>query len=132
MKTRIMVGLTVLALVLPMMGCGRSTGPVPTATTETTVVTEGSVGTPTGQAAEFAYASAESQGLSAEAVQGLAVEVQGYFDDGLIVGAELVVIQNRHVVLHEAIGWKDREDGAPMESRVGGVDSCLVGPVVKR
>jgi CubicO group peptidase (beta-lactamase class C family) len=112
MRTRVILALTVLTLVLPVMACGQSTSPVPNATGD---ASEATVGSPTVQATDFAPASAESQGLSAEAVQGLASEVQGYFDDGLIVGAELVVIKNRRVVLHEAIGWKDREDGAPME-----------------
>jgi CubicO group peptidase (beta-lactamase class C family) len=112
MRIRVILALTVLTLILPVMACGRSTSAVPNATGATS---EASPGSPTMQATEFAPASAESQGLSAEAIQGLASEVQGYFDDGLIVGAELVVIKNRRVVLHEAIGWKDREDGAPME-----------------
>jgi len=33
----------------------------------------------------------------------------------MIVGAEMVVIKNRRIVLHEAVGWKDRDDEIPME-----------------
>jgi putative CocE/NonD family hydrolase len=52
---------------------------------------------------------------SAAAADELVPIVQGYVDDGLIVGAELVVIDRRKVVLHEAFGWRDREDELPME-----------------
>jgi hypothetical protein len=45
--------------------------------------------------AVFAYSSAESLGLSPDALGTLAAEVRGYFEDGLVVGAELVVIENR-------------------------------------
>ena len=33
----------------------------------------------------------------------------------MIVGAELVVIKNRNIVLHEVFGWKDRENKIPLE-----------------
>ncbi len=64
--------------------------------------------------AAFSYASPESQGLSSEALGQLADAVRGYFEQDMIVGAELVVVKNRRVVLHEAIGWKDREEEIPM------------------
>ena len=53
--------------------------------------------------------------MSNESVAELADIVQRYFDDEEIVGAELVVIKNRKVVLHEVFGWKDREGEIPME-----------------
>ena len=65
--------------------------------------------------AEFSYASPASQGLSNESVAELAEIVRGYFEDEQIVGAELVVIKNRRIVLHEVVGWKDRENEVPME-----------------
>jgi len=64
--------------------------------------------------AAFSYASPESQGLSSEALGQLAEAVRGYFERDMIVGAELVVVQNRRIVLHETIGWKDREEETPM------------------
>jgi CubicO group peptidase (beta-lactamase class C family) len=64
--------------------------------------------------AAFSYASPESQGLSSQALDQLAEVVRGYFEQDMIVGAELVVVKNRRVVLHEAIGWKDREEQIPM------------------
>jgi CubicO group peptidase (beta-lactamase class C family) len=70
---------------------------------------------PTPEAPVFAYASPESQGISNESVAGLVDAVQSYLDEELIVGAELVVIKNRKIVLHEAVGWNDRESEIPME-----------------
>ena len=63
----------------------------------------------------FAYATPESQGLSNESIAALAETVHIYFDEELIVGAELVVIKNRKIVLHETVGWNDRENELPME-----------------
>jgi CubicO group peptidase (beta-lactamase class C family) len=70
---------------------------------------------PTPEAPVFSYASPESQGISNESVAGLVDAVQSYFDEELIVGAELVVIKNRKIVLHEVVGWSDRENEIPME-----------------
>ena len=70
---------------------------------------------PTPEAPFFSYASPESQGISNESVGGLVDAVQSYLDEELIVGAELVVIKNRKIVLHEAVGWNDRESEIPME-----------------
>jgi len=64
---------------------------------------------------EFTYASPESQGLSNETLTKLTETVRGYLDEETIVGAELVVIKNRYIVLHEVVGWKDRENEVPME-----------------
>jgi CubicO group peptidase (beta-lactamase class C family) len=41
--------------------------------------------------------------------------VRGYVEGDKIVGAELLVIKNRQVVLHKAVGWKDRGDEIPLE-----------------
>ena len=70
---------------------------------------------PTPEAPVFSYASPESQGISNESVTELADTVRGYFDEELIVGAELVVIKNRRIVLHEVVGWNDRENETSME-----------------
>ena len=63
----------------------------------------------------FTYASPESQGLENETLTGLSETVQGFVDDDEIVGAELVIIKNNYIVLHEAFGWKDKENELPME-----------------
>jgi CubicO group peptidase (beta-lactamase class C family) len=71
--------------------------------------------TPTPEVPMFSYASPESQGISNETVTELVDIVQSYFDEELIVEAELVVIKNRKIVLHEVFGWNDRENEIPME-----------------
>jgi len=65
----------------------------------------------------FPPASAESQGLSKEALDTLCREVQGFLEDQRMVGAELLVIKNRRTVLHEVFGWRDIEGDrkTPME-----------------
>ena len=70
---------------------------------------------PTPGMLEFPYASPESQGLSNETLTKLTETIRGYVDEEMIVGAEFVVIKNRHIVLHEVAGWKDRENEVPME-----------------
>jgi CubicO group peptidase (beta-lactamase class C family) len=70
---------------------------------------------PTSEVPVFSYASPESQEMSAESVEELADAVQNYFDEEQIVGAELVVIKNHKIVLHEVVGWNDRENEIPME-----------------
>jgi len=63
----------------------------------------------------FSYVTPESQNMSSEALQQLTGIVQGYVDNERIVGAELMVLKNRYIVLHEVFGWKDRESEVPME-----------------
>lgn len=70
---------------------------------------------PTSGMPEFTYVSPDSQGMSNETLTKLAETVRGYLDEEMIVGAELVVIKNRNIVLHEVVGWKDREREVPME-----------------
>jgi CubicO group peptidase (beta-lactamase class C family) len=69
---------------------------------------------PTPEVPDFSYASPESQGISNETVAELSEIVQGYFDEEMIVGAEIVVIKNRMIVLHDVVGWFDREEEIPM------------------
>lgn len=57
----------------------------------------------------FPSATPESQGISANSLDKLKNIVKGYYTDGQIVGAELLIIKNRHTVLHETFGWLDRE-----------------------
>jgi len=62
----------------------------------------------------FSYVSPESQNMSPEALRELADIVQEYLDEERIVGAELMVLKNRYIVLHEVFGWNDRENKVPM------------------
>lgn len=63
----------------------------------------------------FTKATPESQGLSTKSLEHLAAEVKGFVRQDKIVGAELLVVKNRRVVLHEAHGMKDKERGAAMQ-----------------
>ena len=64
---------------------------------------------------KYPPATPESQGISSEALQKIKDIIQGYLEADQIVGAELLVIKNRHTILHEAFGWKDKEDELKME-----------------
>jgi CubicO group peptidase (beta-lactamase class C family) len=66
-------------------------------------------------AGTLAYATAESAGVDAAA---LAAAVQLYrdaVDSGDLPGVVLLVARRGSIVLHEALGWRDREAGLPME-----------------
>jgi len=110
-------------LLLALTACGQEATPEPaTATpidepTPTAAPTDEPTPAPTAtpEPVALSYAAPESQGISPEALEQLAAIARGYFEDGLIVGAELVVIKDRRTVLHEAIGWKDQDTEAPME-----------------
>jgi len=109
----------VIALALLLSGCAvpaaSSNDPASAATVDltarptatTTVATPPDPGVT--EAAAFSYSSPESQEIPPEAVQALAEIVSGYVQDDKVVGAELMVLKNRRIVLHEAFGWQDRE-----------------------
>ena len=63
----------------------------------------------------FPEADPESVDIPARALELLAARVQALVDNEEIVGGELIVIKNRHTVLREAFGWKDREAEKPLE-----------------
>jgi CubicO group peptidase (beta-lactamase class C family) len=71
--------------------------------------------TPWTRPGAFSYATPESQGMSADALEELADIVSTYLDEGRIVGAELMVLKNRYIVMHEVFGWRDRESDVSME-----------------
>jgi CubicO group peptidase (beta-lactamase class C family) len=68
----------------------------------------------TSSAGDFTDASPESQGISPEALRELGEIVSGYVRDDKVVGAELMVLKNRRIVLHEVFGWLDRDEGLTM------------------
>jgi CubicO group peptidase (beta-lactamase class C family) len=63
----------------------------------------------------FPVARPEAVGVAPEALEGLAGVVRGWVEDGSVVGAELLVVQDRRTVLHRAWGWKDREQQLALE-----------------
>ncbi len=65
--------------------------------------------------APFPPSTALAEGLSPEALGRLDAMVQGFVDDGEIIGAELMVLKNGRTVLHEGYGLGSREDETPLE-----------------
>ena len=61
----------------------------------------------------FPTATAESQGIASAALTEIQAEVESYVERDLIVGGELLIIQNRRTVLHETFGFADREREQP-------------------
>ncbi|UCC84736.1 MAG: beta-lactamase family protein, partial [Gemmatimonadota bacterium] len=62
----------------------------------------------------FSYAKTEEVGISSATLQGLVRLVVDWVSDGEIIGAEFVLVKDRKIVLHEAIGWNDVERGFPL------------------
>lgn len=69
----------------------------------------------TAQEAPFPPSTPIAEGLSPEGVAGLSDLIQGFADDGDIVGGELLVIKNGRTVLHKGYGWRDRDEKVAME-----------------
>ena len=63
----------------------------------------------------FPQASPEVVGERSAALAALAATVTRFVEEEAIVGAELLVLEGRHVLLHEAFGWRDREEQLPMQ-----------------
>lgn len=63
----------------------------------------------------FEYTTPEIQGIPSISLTALTEEVKKYYEEESITGAELVVIKNNDIILHEAFGWKDRENNEPMK-----------------
>lgn len=100
MDRYILVGLTAFMISLAS-GCNILT-PVPRATSFPAT-------------SAFSYARPEDVGLSSCKIESLADRVYKWVKQGKIVGAEVVVIKNGKIVLHEASGWSDRERRIPLE-----------------
>jgi len=64
---------------------------------------------------ELASATLEAQVLSTKSLKKLAEIVEGFIKNDYIVGAELLVIKKRNVLLHEVFGWRDKEENLLME-----------------
>ncbi|MEM8486573.1 MAG: serine hydrolase domain-containing protein [Bacteroidota bacterium] len=64
--------------------------------------------------APYPYANAEDVGLDTETLQALSDTTLKWISEDQIVGAELLVIKDGHIILHEAMGWSDREANIPL------------------
>lgn len=82
----------------------------------------------------FPYAHAKDVGLSSSDVEGLGDQIHRWVKEGRIVGAEVMLVKNRRIVLHEATGWSDRERQIPLERnsiyRIRSMTKPIVGTAV--
>ena len=67
------------------------------------------------QAVEFSAISAQRAGFSPEKLSGLPELLEVYVAEDRIPGAVLLVLKDGRVLLHEAVGYQDREAGIPMQ-----------------
>ena len=84
----------------------------------------------------FTFASPESQGMENETLIYLQEIVQGFVDSEEIVGAELVIIKNKNIILHEAFGWKDKENKTHLEKNtvynLRSMTKPIIGTAIQR
>jgi len=67
------------------------------------------------QTERFPASTPLEEGLSPAVIEDLSALVQGFVDDGEIVGGELLVIKNGRSVLHRAYGLRDSETKEKLE-----------------
>ena len=65
--------------------------------------------------APFTYSSPEQVGWESGKLQPLIDTVDSFVTQGKVMGAELVVIKDDKIIIHEASGWNDKENGLPLE-----------------
>jgi CubicO group peptidase (beta-lactamase class C family) len=54
-------------------------------------------------------------GLDAAVLQAFTDDLYEWVEGGRLVGAELLVVKDRQIAWHAAVGWSDRERGLPLE-----------------
>lgn len=62
----------------------------------------------------FRYGSPEQVGASAPGLAGLSVQLADWVREGAIVGGEILVIKGDRILLHDVVGWSDRDAGVPL------------------
>ena len=65
--------------------------------------------------APFPYVDAAEVGLDANKLAALADSTLAWVARDRIVGAEILIVKDRTIVLHETIGWSDREARLPLQ-----------------
>ena len=53
----------------------------------------------------FPYATPGESGLSSEAVDGLLATARRWVEEGDVVGAEILLMKDRRIVLHQTVRW---------------------------
>lgn len=64
----------------------------------------------------FTIGEADDQTGNTEKFDNILQLIHDWVEDGEIVGAQLLVIENRNILIHESYGWMDREMDMPMEN----------------
>ena len=67
------------------------------------------------QAHTLSYGEPEDAGMSSAVLSGALGLYEEAVERGDLVGAVVLVARKGRIVLHEAVGWKDKERGLPME-----------------
>lgn len=63
----------------------------------------------------FPVVSPQEVGVSPDRLRELVGLVEGWVGNGEIVGAEMLIVKDRKTILHETVGWSDREEGLALE-----------------
>ena len=67
------------------------------------------------EAQTLSYGAPEDVGMSAAVLTGALGVYEEAIERGELVGAVVLVARRGRIVLHEALGWRDKEQGLPME-----------------
>ena len=92
------------------------------------------VGLQAQDSAHFPRTTPESVGLTSSGLATITDQMKQWLDEGQLVGAEILIVKNRSIVLHEVVGWKDREKQIAWErntiSRIRSMTKPFVGTAV--
>ena len=67
------------------------------------------------EAQTLSYGSPEDVGMSSSVLRGALGVYEEAVERGDLVGAVVLVARQGRIVLHEGLGWRDKEQGLPME-----------------
>lgn len=67
------------------------------------------------EAQTLSYGSPEDVGMSSSVLRGALGVYEEAIERGDLVGAVVLVARQGRIVLHEGLGWRDKEQGLPME-----------------
>jgi CubicO group peptidase (beta-lactamase class C family) len=83
---------------------------------------------------EFPIVKSESVGVESRKLDTISNALKKWFVDGEIVGGEILIIKNQKTILHESIGWRDREDEESFSNnticRIRSMTKPIIGTVI--
>lgn len=86
--------------------------------------------------APYPCTAPDQVGLDAAVLRAFTDDLQEWVEQGQLVGAELLVVKNRKIAWHAAVGWSDRERGLPLERnsiyRIRSMTKPFVGATILR